>query len=153
MRLVLLLLALVGCMNDNTGGDPFPPPGGGSGGGPGSVGCESDSQCGTLVCARDGECLAASNIYIVHVTWTLMSQPANATTCASSPDLELFFQSSTASNWWGYSPVPCVEGKFTVDKMPVWFDQVQLGLDQTNNNGVWGRIDRATGIATIDLPF
>jgi len=150
MRIWLALLAttgLTGCVRNDPGWG-----GGGGGGGGGTLECSADADCGSgEVCARTHECLLPSSVYTVHTTWTLLGQPANTTTCGSSPDLGIFFTAQNGANW-GYDPVPCVEGKFTVDKLPTWFDQVGLGSDQTND-AFWGTIDRSTGNATIDLPY
>ena len=147
-RLGALLLVLGGCMQDNPpSGDYYPPGDPGAG-----LMCNVDADCSTgQVCARTGECLAPSDVYTVHVTWTLQGQPASQSTCTSSPDLAIFFNAAN-NGYWGYSPVPCVEGKFTVDKLPTWFTDVQLGLDNSSD-GTWGTIDRATGTVTIDLPY
>jgi hypothetical protein len=86
--------------------------------------CKSDSDCGGDVCARNGECTAASNIRMVKVTWTVRGQQASATTCAPAPSLELYFYST--EDTFGYEPVPCMEGQFTIDKIPLRYDQVEL---------------------------
>jgi hypothetical protein len=88
----------------------------------------------------------------VHVTWTLQSQPASSASCTSSPDLAIFFFAPGNGANWGYEPVPCAEGKFTVDKLPTWFTQVQLG-DENTNDSYSATIDRGTGAAAIDLPY
>jgi hypothetical protein len=157
MRTALLALLLVGCVpRDSYPPDPgpyYPPQGGGGGGGGGPYGCTSDTQCATgEVCARDSECLPAGDVYAVHVTWTLQGQTASATTCSSSPDLELDFTSTTAG-WWGYAPVPCMEGKFSIDKLPTWYTTVQLGLDGNTASGTTGTIDKQTGLVNLDLPY
>ncbi len=159
MRTALLALVLVGCVPQSSSYPPDPGPyyppqgGGGGGGGSATYGCTSDTQCGTgEVCARDSECLPSGDVYAVHVTWTLQGQMANSTTCASSPDLELDFTSTTAG-WWGYAPVPCVEGKFSIDKLPIWYTTVQLGLEYNTAGGASGTIDMQTGTVAVDLPY
>lgn len=91
--------------------------------------CESDSQCGANVCARNGECLPASEVRSVRVTWTIRGAPANATTCASMPSLYIQFDGSTVQDSFGYAPVPCQEGVFSIDKLPSRFAQVELGVE------------------------
>lgn len=86
--------------------------------------CKADSECGGDVCARNGECVAASDVGMLKVTWTVNGQMANATTCAPAPDLELWFDSST--DYFGFEPVPCMEGQFTIDKIPLRYDSVEL---------------------------
>jgi hypothetical protein len=128
-----------------------PPPSGWTGPGGHSIdGCKQDVECGTAVCARDGTCQPASSVHAVHVSWTLRGKPADATTCAQSQDLEIQFTSS-ANDRLGFAPVPCRQGKFTIDKLPIWYNLVDLGRD--SYSGSTTTIDRATGNATIDLPY
>jgi hypothetical protein len=89
--------------------------------------------------------MSSSNVRAVHVTWTINGSAADATSCASSPDLDIYFYTAHEGSNWGYAPVPCREGRFTVDKLPTWFDEVELA-------GAWGTIDPMTGEASIDLP-
>jgi hypothetical protein len=96
-------------------------------GGPGSDStCKTDSECGGDVCARNGECVSAADVRMVKVTWTVRGQPASATTCGSTTDLELWFDSP--SDYFGYEPVPCMEGLFTIDKIPTRYDEVELDI-------------------------
>ncbi|MGE5184174.1 MAG: hypothetical protein ACM31C_19025 [Acidobacteriota bacterium] len=161
MRIALLGLLLAGCVQQ----DPYPPGGGGGGGGyypppPSggdggtSYGCTSDASCGSgNVCARTFECLPASEVYAIHVTWTLQGQAASSTTCATAPDLQINF-TGTDGLWWGYAPVPCIEGKFSIDKMPIWYTTVQLERDsQDTTQGATAAIDSTTGAAALDLPY
>jgi hypothetical protein len=88
-----------------------------------SYGCQDDADCAYPgaegpICARDGECLRADEVRVGHVEWTVSGQPASAAACAAAPDLELLFLAGGV-NEFGYSPVPCAEGEFTVDKLPV----------------------------------
>ena len=115
--------------------------------------CESDAACGTgNVCARDGACVAAEDVVVAHVAWTLSGAPANAQTCANLLDLDIQFVDQADDYWFGFSPVPCVEGKFTIDKLPKWYTQVGLGPigDRT---GASGFLDGTTGVVSIDLPY
>jgi hypothetical protein len=138
MRLLALALVLAGCSPDPAGTN-FPGGGGGE-----NLGCTSDTQCGSgLVCARTGDCLESSSIHAIHVTWTVNGAAADATTCTRFPDLEISFGASNGATW-GYAPVPCGEGKFSIDKFPVWFNEVELA-------GAYGAIDRVTGEAMLDL--
>ena len=130
MRALVVLALLAGCP-DNTS----PPE------------C-TDSSCGADVCARDGECLPASEVRMVKTTWTIDGAAASPTTCASTPDLHIYFKSNQDS--FGFDPVPCDQGQFFVDKMPLRFDFVTLGSDaglfeQSSN------VDPQTGIATFNL--
>jgi hypothetical protein len=170
LRLWPLVLGLVGgCITQSSGppygGDPGGYGGGGDDGGwgtgtggtggPISYGCESDTACGTgNVCARDGECLAATDVRIIHVTWTVNGQPASASTCSTSPGLDITFLGNGAegTDQFGFAPVPCMEGKFTVDKMPTRYAEVALEPDclcKTADTDVFD----STGSATLDLSF
>src|SRR5687767_11447292 len=125
MRFAFGALLLAGCfIQPDTGSDDYPPPpsggwGSGWGGSDGTsgYGCQLDSQCpGASVCARDGSCMSASSVRIVHVMWTLKGQDANATSCSAAPKLDITFTDSYSATF-GFSPVPCDAGKFTVDKL------------------------------------
>ena len=100
--------------------------------------CHVDSDCGGDVCARTNECLPADAVQMVKVTWTIRSMPADATNCAASPDFFVFFDSGDPRDRFGFEPVPCMAGQFPIDKLPVRFIQVEIGVD-----GGW---TRATGI-------
>jgi hypothetical protein len=148
MRGALLLIVFGGCIQrdpqptgDDTQVPPPPPP-------PPPTGC--DNSCpGGEVCARDGECLPPSQVWAVHLTWTVQGAPADATTCASHPDLFVDFIDDSQDRF-GFAPVPCVEGRFNVDKLPVRFDMTELGVEDSHM-GTTMEID-ATGAAVFDLP-
>jgi hypothetical protein len=147
-----LVPAVTGCLQQPAdpgpyGGGPYP------GGSPGGAAmCHADSDCGgTEICASDGECLVASETQTVHVTWTLNGAAASATSCASMSDLEITFTSQLET--YGYAPVPCVEGAFTVLKLPINYTEVGLGpnANATSSSGMtYAAI--ANGSAAIDLP-
>jgi hypothetical protein len=134
---------------------PYYPPGGGGGGGgpPPTYGCSADSQCGTgEACARDGECLPSNELRAVHVTWTVQGAQADQTSCSNSESLELDFTGGNEGPW-GYAPVPCMEGKFSIDKLPTWYTYVQLGRDGDITSGSGGKIDPDLGTVVLDLPY
>ncbi|HET7501490.1 MAG TPA: hypothetical protein VFK02_10820 [Kofleriaceae bacterium] len=119
--------------------------------------CRSDSECddGDL-CARNNVCVVASQVRAVEVSWTVNGQPASRTACAASPDLaslEVDFEAPDpdVNPHLGFSPVPCEEGQFHVDKLPEWFESVRVG----NRPLGWQftRIDAQTGLAAVDLVF
>lgn len=133
MKVPLLVVLATGCLPP-----AGPPPdryddgyddGGwmGSGGDP-IFGCRQDTECGAQVCARDGECYPASGIRLVTTTWTVRGEPASATTCAAHPDLAIRFQASNGASF-GFAPVPCRIGKFTIDKLPLAYTRVELGVE------------------------
>ena len=99
--------------------------GGGSGGD-----CTIDDDCGgAAVCARSSECLPASEVRVVRVTWTIRGMPASDTTCGATPDFYLLFAAPSFNDTFGYEPVPCRAGLFTVDKLPRRFVSVEIGVD------------------------
>jgi len=155
MRVAFALL-LVGCVQrQDPPPDPGPyyPPPGNPPPPTGSYGCQSDSECGSgYVCARTFECMSPSQVQAIHVVWTLQGAAASQTSCSNSPDLEIEFSGSYA-NPWGYAPVPCMEGKFTIDKMPKEYSYVNLGRESDITTGSGGRFDATTLTATIDLPY
>ena len=118
----------------------------------GHGGCQRDSACATgELCTRSGACLPASEVRAIHVTWTLSGQPADANTCRVEPRLRINIHASTDRGRVSYAPVPCVAGKFTVDKLPRSFNQVELGRERGDAPRS-AMIDTA-GDAAIDLPF
>ncbi|HEY1550171.1 MAG TPA: hypothetical protein VGG28_20225 [Kofleriaceae bacterium] len=148
--------------DDDGGGDD-----GGGGGGGGIYGgyCGSDSDCVSelgsgYVCARDEECQLASNVRTVRITWTIMGSAAGSDTCASSPDLELLFNTEgdlSGTNYeFGFAPVPCVEGVFSIDKLPSAYAYVglfdQSTFDEDDSAGVTGTFD-GSGDCALDLNF
>ena len=129
--LAVLLLLCAGC------------PGGGSGD------CTDDSDCGgTNVCARNAECLPASEVRVVRITWTIRGQPANSALCAQAPDLYLLFAGTQINDTFGYQPVPCEAGLFVVDKLPRRFVSVEIG--EENGFSEVAAFD-AQGNASFDL--
>lgn len=155
MRLVAALVIIGACSSPYQGDDyPYygndpdsqlPPTSNG--------GCEKDSDCGTdLVCARDYSCDTADQVMVAHISWTVSGQPANATTCKDIADLDIQFTDDSDQWWFGFSPVPCIEGKFTIDKLPKWYTRVGLGPVGPRTGGA-AAIDPTTGAATIDLPY
>jgi len=102
-------------------------------------GCGAGSECrdngdtndcpGDQVCARSSECLPADQIRSVHVNWSVRGQAASPTTCAPAPSLYLLFFSDDPNDAFGYEPVPCVAGLFTIDKLPTRFTGVEIGTD------------------------
>jgi hypothetical protein len=147
----LLVVVFAGCVvqgsrSDDPGGWVFPD---------GTAGhCQSDSACtGGKVCARDGGCWSPSEVHAAHVSWTLRGMPASLTTCEATPELQIGFYPKGTAQELGYAPVPCVAGKFTVDKLPVTYTGVKLGRATSDHRWESTTIDGVTGDATIDLPF
>jgi|KBSSwiStaDraftv2_1062776.scaffolds.fasta_scaffold200325_3 hypothetical protein len=111
--------------------------------------CRSDSACAPgELCARTGTCLPVSEIRAVHVIWTVRGAAADVAACSPAPDFEIDFRSSDSASRLGYAPVPCEQGKFTVDKLPTKFTTVRLSHKGTTDTA---GIDAATGNAVFDL--
>jgi hypothetical protein len=166
-----LVLGLVGaCVTQGPGGPsggyggPYGDDGGGGGGVYGGY-CGSDSDCVSelgsgYVCARDEECQLASNVHTVRITWTIMGQAAGSDTCSSSPDLELLFgqdgELSGTDYEFGFAPVPCAEGVFSIDKLPTYYTDVGLfdnsSFSEDDAPGVTGTFD-GSGDCALDLNF
>ncbi len=109
MRTVCLI-ALVGC-------------------GGGATICSTDGDCSGQVCARDEQCYPASQIRSVVINWTVSGAAPTATSCASIANLVLQFDTNDLSTSFEFEPVPCIEGKFTLDKLPTIYTQVDLGSE------------------------
>ena len=111
--------------------------------------CQIDSDCsGSEVCARDEMCAASSTVRQVTASWTIRGATANVTSCSPHPDLYIQFIGSDSGDTLGFSPVPCMTGQFTVDKLPDRFRQVELGVE----GGVRDlKTLSADGTATLDL--
>lgn len=153
MKLALLLVLAAGCIPP---AEPPPDPDDdyddrgwtGSGGDP-VYGCRQNSECGTQVCARDGECYPAASIRAVVTTWTVGGEVASVASCTGHPDLFIHFATTNGASF-GYAPVPCRNGKFTIDKLPTSYTRVELGI-VGSSFGSSAPITSA-GAAMIDLP-
>lgn len=163
MRIAVTAVMLAGCIiNPNDGGDDYydPPPqsdsgwgsGWGGSGGTTGYGCHADSECpSSYVCARDGNCLSASSVRIIHVNWTVKGQVASDATCIGAPKLDMTFADIYVEQF-GFTPVPCNAGRFTVDKMPTRYISAQLSRAGDYSGGAYGSFD-ATGNVMLDLPY
>jgi hypothetical protein len=111
--------------------------------------CEVDSACpGGEVCARDHSCTSPSNVRQVKVLWTINGAPADPIACGDR-DLFIEFEGRDRNDTLGFRPVPCFAGQFTVDKLPLRFVSVELGVEDG------GDVDFASfdaeGMAQLDL--
>lgn len=162
MRIALLAvtaLGLSGCLiEDSYDDDGYYGGGGGTGwgsgwgggGGNSGYGCETDAECGGLTCTRNGECLSAGLVREVRTIWTIDGEAASVPACMNAPKLSITFTSSTGEEF-GYTPVPCEAGKFTVDKFPTRFTGVSLSRAH-ERGGAYGAF-ASDGTATLDLPY
>ena len=131
VTLLGLLVSVAGCPNP-TGGE-----------------CEIDGDCGGGdVCARDHMCTGSSEVRAVMATWTIRGADANVTTCGTHPDLYISFIGNDFGDTLGFAPVPCKLGQFSVDKLPVRFKQVELGVEGGTSDV---RTLNAAGTAALDL--
>jgi hypothetical protein len=110
--LALALLACAGCPSGDDGE------------------CTVDTDCGTgNVCTRNTECLPASEARAVRITWTIRGMPPNDVLCGGSPNFYLLFAGTQLNDTFGYAPVPCNAGLFTIDKLPRRFVSVEIGVE------------------------
>jgi hypothetical protein len=107
------------------------------------------SCSGDLVCSRTSECLLPSEVHLVRVTWTVRGQPASVTTCTAHPDLYVMFYGVEPNDVFGFAPVPCDAGRFTIDRLPKRFVGVELGVE--GGNYKLQRSFDAQGNAAFDL--
>lgn len=151
--LVVVVVFVAGCVTRSQSiDDPDPDPGQGFPGDDVNR-CRSDSQCSSgQVCTRTHDCLPPDQVRTVHAEWTVRGMEASLQTCAAVRDLQItFLVGAGNSQPQSFAPVPCVQGKFTVDKLPVTYDRVELGgtSGQAQQNA---SID-ASGTAKLDLPY
>jgi hypothetical protein len=117
---------------------------------PGNDGeCHDDSDCrGGNVCARNTECLPPSEVRSVRITWTIRGLAANEMLCAPTPDFYLMFQGTQFNDEFGFAPVPCKSGVFSIDKLPTRFVSVEIGVE---NGFSEVKAFDAQGTAAFDL--
>ncbi len=114
--------------------------------------CDEDVECDDgFVCSRgDHLCVAPSEVRNVRTEWTINGQPASIAGC-SGFTLYIQFQSSLLDDNFGFSPVTCETGVFSVDKLPVRYRSVELGVE--GGGGSDGTTFDAEGNAFLDLPL
>lgn len=113
--LIALACLLAGC-------DSYDPPVYGT--------CSTDSDCGSDVCARSGECLASDAISPpVTFRWTINGQPATASTCAPHPQLHLVLWPDNAADPNLTLEISCTSGAgLVLDRIPAHLlGSVELG--------------------------
>jgi hypothetical protein len=132
MRAALLLLVLAGCPRTSDGV------------------CDEDIECESgQVCARgDHLCVEPNQVKTTRTQWTINGQPASGNNCQGRT-LYIQFLSSIGNDDFGFSPVPCETGQFTVDKLPNRYRAVEVGFEGA------GDFDSASfdaeGTALLDL--
>ena len=87
----------------------------------------------------------------LHVLWTVNGQPASASACTNSADLDVWIENpDDPSDTFDYYPVPCVEGELTLLEMPVRYMDVAVSVYYGVSS--FGPID-GSGDALVDLPY
>ena len=157
----LIVVFLVGCVSRPDWVDG-PGPGSGSFGGGSNSGngggsgtrCNFDSNCDPgLLCARSHSCTPPGELRTVHAEWTVRGMAAGTDTCAAAPSLTITFLAPRGiGERMSYSPVPCIEGVFTIDKLPMSYDEVELGK-ASGGPPASANVDPMTGEAKLDLPY
>ncbi len=152
MKIAFLAVLVAGCLPpaepEPDRGDPHDDDNWTVPGGDLIPGCRQDSECGVQVCARDGLCYPAASVRLVVTTWTIDGEVADARKCVGHPDLYIHFAIANGDSF-GYAPVPCRNGKFTVDKLPVSYTRVQIGPEGTSDGT--SALITSTNAAMIDL--
>lgn len=132
MRVALVAILLAGCPRTSDGV------------------CDEDPECDSgQVCARgDHLCVEPREVRTTRTEWTINGQPPDAGNC-NGLTLYIQFLSDFDQDDFGFSPVPCETGLFSVDKLPVRYRSVEVGVEGGNEN------DRsafdAEGNALLDL--
>jgi len=138
MRALAIAVALAAC---------------GGNGGTSGASCMQDGDCTDgAVCAANDLCESPDQVRNVRIQWTISGQAASTTSCASIPNLDLYFVPSDGdtSQAFGYAPVPCAEGVFTELKLPNLFTEVQMLDDSSQAFLGQGTIDSSDSL-TVDL--
>lgn len=135
MRWALALVMLAGCPHSGT------------------PECITDFDCAPDVCARDKACHPAAEVREVKAVWTLQGQKASDATCAGTPDFYIRFRTTSKADSIGFSPVPCNNGQFLMDKLPLTFIKVELGIDNGDGFGTQVKTIDSNGVATFDMMF
>lgn len=91
--------------------------------------CTTDRECDGDVCARDGSCQPASAVRSVKVRWTLSGAPPSTVACEGHEDFFVHFEGPNPGETVGFAPVPCFTGQFSIDKLPVTYDTVEVGIE------------------------
>lgn len=114
--------------------------------------CNEDVECDDgLVCARgDHLCVTPGEVRMTRTTWTIGGDPPDLGNCQGFT-LYIQFLSTLDQDDFGFSPVPCETGVFTVDKLPNRYRSVEVGVEGG------GEFDSASfdgeGNATLNLVF
>lgn len=146
---IAVVVLVVGCV-ERSPDESFPPPPDGWTDPSGNPITSCPFDCGSDVCARDGQCWPPSLVRVVHARWTIVGAPASIDTCVDHPDLHIAFSDHSGNNRFGFAPVPCRIGLFTVDVLPEVYSRVELGIHGQDPSA--GAVFDEAGDALLDLP-
>ena len=113
--------------------------------------CQTDADCNELVCANTHECLTPDQVHAVRFLWTVRGAPADSTSCAGFPTLDLTIEDVATAEEATYSPVDCTTGSFAFPKLPTRYGYVYLVEDSTGAEAE-AAIPSAGGDVALDLP-
>jgi hypothetical protein len=85
---------------------------------------------------------------MVKTQWTINGAAASGAACGDH-NLFIEFRGDSRDDTLGFSPVPCANGQFVVDKLPLRFGSVELGVEGGGDVQLAG-FD-ADGVAMLDL--
>jgi hypothetical protein len=105
-----------------------------------------------VVCNKYDQCFPTNETRTIHVTWTVSGKPASDATCQAAPQLAL--QPGIPYDLgYGWASIPCNEGKFTMDAVPI--ETTFAVLYRTGDGpytGSAGFFD-GSGDLVLDLPY
>jgi hypothetical protein len=114
--------------------------------------CKVDGDCGVVVCDNSSICTDMGMLRKVQVSWTINGSIPGASNCTGVARLEVEFQALDGAAF-GYGPVPCTAGLFSLLKMPSKFVKAKLTAIRTGggDSQVTGDIG-ADGFVNVDIP-
>ncbi len=110
--------------------------------------CTGDQDCASDVCSIVERCQPATKVETLHVTWTVNSQPASTTSCATLPNITIVLSDSDPADDYD-ATVQCADGMFSASKVPTYFTTVTMYDDASQQS--LGTATLADGAATLDL--
>ena len=137
-----ILVVATGCLPPATGPQPH---------------CAAPSDCGAdQVCSRANTCAAPAEVRVVTTTWTIDGAPPTGTTCRGIRELAIDLLSPNFDeDVQSYAPLPCLAGSFALDRLPLGYDQIHLGLvfddGGTITQAATIRPEGANGVAAVSF--
>jgi hypothetical protein len=84
--------------------------------------CKVDGDCkgnvGGLVCDQASFCTDSATLQTVRARWTLKGLTPGGASCSAYSRLVVEFKSPDGATDFGFDPVPCPAGMFTINKVP-----------------------------------